>query len=108
MEARIFPFELPARPCRFCLCLQGGSVFADFGVDEAGLVFLLRISFDGYGCCVAPATIGRMSAQDSGALLAMVDADAIDTDHATRVLTAYFRDNESCLWPDALRDHGLL
>src|SRR5262249_40994833 len=62
----------PTRPCHFCLCLQGGSVFADFDVDPDGRVFAVRVSFDGYGCCAAPTHVDRMSMRDSEVLLAIV------------------------------------
>lgn len=45
---------MPTRPCRFCLSFQGDSVFADFDIDETRQMFLLRISFDGYGRCRKP------------------------------------------------------
>jgi len=70
MEIEFFPPMLPSRPCRFCLSLQGGSVFSDFDVDPDGRVFAVRVSFDGYGCCDALAGIGRMSILDSESLLA--------------------------------------
>jgi hypothetical protein len=50
MDIALYPPMLPTRPCRFCLSLQGASVFADFDVDADGRVFAVRVSFDGYGC----------------------------------------------------------
>jgi hypothetical protein len=107
MEVALHPPMLPTRPCRFCLSLQGGSVFADFDVDADGLVFALRVSFDGYGCCHAPADVGRMSAHDSDLLLAMVKAGSIDVG-AADVLRAYFQQNRDAFWSDALTSHGLI
>lgn len=95
---------MASRPCRFCLSLQGCSVFADFDVDD-GLLYLARISFDGFGCC-RPETIGRMSAEDSIELLAMVETNAFDG--AERILRRYFRQVRDALWPDALERHDLL
>jgi len=67
IAVQIYPV-MPTRPCSFCLCLQGGSVFADFDTDEASIISLRRVSFDGYGCCeVEPTT--RMSSGDSRLLL---------------------------------------
>lgn len=106
MEIALFP-PMPTRPCRFCLRLQGGSVFADFGVDPDGRVYATRVSFDGYGCCHAPAEIGRMSERDSEALLEMVQQGSIDP-AAASVLRTYFDANRGALWDDALAHHGLL
>jgi hypothetical protein len=107
MEIEIYPPMLSSRPCRFCLSLQGDSVFADFDVDADGRVFAVRVSFDGYGCCDAPANVGRMDAHDSDALLAMVKQGSIDAT-ASDVLRAYFRQNRDAFWSDALADHGLV
>jgi hypothetical protein len=96
---------MQTRPCRFCLALQGHSVFADFDVDD-GRVFPVRVSFDGFGCCHVPADVARMSARDSEALLAMVEAGAIDG--AEPILRAYFRQIRDAVWSDALERHDLL
>lgn len=106
MEIALYP-PMPTRPCRFCLSLQGGSVFADFDVDPDGRVFALRVSFDGYGCCDAPADVGRMSATDSARLLAMAEAGCVTPD-AAQILRTYFRANHTAFWDDALVHHRLL
>jgi hypothetical protein len=107
MDIELYPPMLPNRPCRFCLSLQGGSVFADFDVDPDGRVFAVRVSFDGYGCCHATAEVGRMNISDSKALLAMVSQGTIHSE-AAQVLRAYFQQNRDALWSDALAEHGLL
>jgi hypothetical protein len=106
MEVALYP-PMPSRPCRFCLSLQGGSVFADFDVDADGRVFAVRVSFDGYGCCNAPTDVGRMNAPDSAALLAMAERGSIDTT-AAQILRAYFEQTQDRLWSDALEHHGLV
>jgi hypothetical protein len=106
MEIALVPPMLPSRPCRFCLSLHGGSVFADFDVDDEGRVFAVRVSFDGYGCC-EPAHARLMSQPDSEALLDMVQQGSIDP-AAGPILRAYFRENRHVFWNDALEDHGLL
>lgn len=82
-------------------------MFADFDADHNRRVFAVRISFDGYGCCRAPATIGRMSGPDSETLLAMVEGSAIDS-RAEEMLRSYFRLHRDALWSDALEHHDLL
>jgi hypothetical protein len=107
MDVALYPPMRPTRPCRFCLSLQGGSVFADFDVDPDGRVFAVRVSFDGYGCCPAPADVGRMSGPDSEALLAMVEQGELDP-LAGDLLRAYFREHRDAFWSDALSHHDLL
>jgi hypothetical protein len=107
IAVRIFP-PMPSRSCRFCLSLQDDSVFADFDVDDRGLVFLRRISFDGYGCCDVPETIKRMSNADSLALVEAHDRGEVGGREITTVLRAYFLDNIDVIWSDALIHHGLI
>ena len=106
MEIALYP-PMPTRPCRFCLSLQGGSVFADFDVDPEGRVYAVRVSFDGYGCCEAPADVGRMNLRDSQRLLAMVQRDVIEPTAASALRT-YCHDNRSVFWEDALAAHTLI
>lgn len=109
MKARVFP-PMQTRPCDFCLSLQGDSVFADFAIDRAGRVYLVRISYDGYGCCTPPslAHSGAMSGPDSAELLNAVRRQDVETSSVAAILTAYFSRHQDVLWPDALNDHGLL
>lgn len=107
MDIEFYPPMLPSRPCRFCLSLQGGSVFADFDVAPDGRVFAVRVSFDGYGCCRAPSDVGRMNARDSDALLAMMKKGSIEAP-AAQALRTYFQENREAFWSDALEEHGLL
>ena len=97
----------PTRPCRLCLCLQGGSVFADFDVDPDGRLFALRISFDGFGCCHAPADIGRMNERDSHALLSSLERVEVGKETG-EALRTYFGENAASLWNDALEHSDLI
>jgi hypothetical protein len=95
----------PFRGGRFCLSLQEDSVFADFDVDSDGRVFLLRISFDGYGCCSGDFT--KLNPEDSGLLLDAVGRNAVARPEIQILLRAYFAANKGLIWSDALESHGL-
>ena len=105
-----YPPMLPTRPCKFCLSLQGGSVFADFDVDETGRGYIVRISFDGYGCCHPDfgSDAGRMSKQDTDALLDAVAHDKVDTKTVTGILSEYLATYQEQMWSDALIEHDLI
>jgi hypothetical protein len=104
MEIDLWTWEGGTRPCRFALSLDGGCVFADFDVDaQTGQVFLVRISFDGHGCCRAPDDVGRMTFDDSSVLLELADGRDVDTTVVDPILRRYFCANEQLLWSDALR-----
>ncbi|REJ88073.1 MAG: hypothetical protein DWQ34_23395 [Planctomycetota bacterium] len=98
---------IPSRPCEFCLSLQDDSVFADFDVNETGCLVLARISFDGFGCCATRDDIEAMCADDSRALLKMIEDGALDSEECDRILRAYFQQNRDVIWPDALDHHAL-
>jgi hypothetical protein len=101
----------PSRPCNFSLCLeaQGGSVaFADFDIDPNGSVFLVRISFDGYGCCQTGTNITRMPLNESGILVEAVNADDVDRKDIRDILSWYFQQNDNVIWRDALEEFELV
>lgn len=99
---------MPTRPCRWCLSLQDGSVFADFDQDADDRIFLRRISFDGYGCCHLPEAVTRMSSPDSRVLIDSFARNSIDNPRIEPLLRAYFQHIADMVWRDALIDHELI
>ena len=99
---------MPTRPCSFCLCLQGGSVFADFDTDDASLVSLRRISFDGFGCCEPKEPTRKMDPEASRSLLNAIDSGGLEDLLIQDILRKYFRENADVIWSDALTEHELL
>ncbi len=104
--------EVPiqSRPCQYCLAMQNDSVFADFGVDEQGCLFILRISYDGYGCCEPEpkAKPGVISKESSMRLIALIENNELKKPEATSILKEYFLENKEILWSEALKEHGLV
>jgi hypothetical protein len=88
--------------------LQGGSVFADFDTDDADIISLRRISFDGYGCCKVGESITKMSSGDSHLLLDAIARGEFESVEVEEVLRKYFRENKDVIWSDALAEHDLL
>ncbi len=101
---------MPTRPCSYCLALQDDSVFADFDVDESGCLYLIRISFDGYGCCSLDPkiAIGKIDNEKSAYLLTKIENNDFQEAEASQILHDYLRANKELLWEDALRDHKLI
>ena len=99
---------MPTRPCRFCLCLQDGSIYADFDTDDADIIFLRRISFDGYGGCKVEESIRKMSSAASRLLLDAIARDELDNLEVEKVLREYFRENKDVIWSEALEAYDLL
>jgi hypothetical protein len=97
-----------SRPCRFSLCLQGGSVFADFSIDSDGRVYLVRISFDGFGCYVTEGKVARMPLDESHTLVNLVNTDDVNRDEIREILYRYFDQNQNVIGREALVEHELL
>jgi hypothetical protein len=99
---------MPSRPCAFSLALQDDSVFADFDLDAQQRVVLVRISFDGFGCCRVGGRATAMSAADSARLIALVRSKQLQATTVGPMLSAYFETLAGVVWEDALRHHKLL
>lgn len=98
----------PSRPSRYCLSLQDDSVFADFDLDDNGRIFLLRISFDGYGCCPTAESARAMSTEDSNEFVSLIESDGVNTSEMRSILSRYFSENSDVIWKDALMEHELI
>ena len=81
-------------------------MFADFDMDDAGSVFLRRISFDGYGCCGGD--FKKMNPADSRVLVEAVDRGAVENPKVETILLEYFSQNSGVIWSDALASNELL
>jgi len=107
IEIRKFDDMPASRPSRWCFGLQDDSAFADFDLDEHGCVTLLRISFDGYGCCRTPGA-RAMDSETSRRWIGLVEANDFDSGEMQSILTDYFRENSDVVWKDALEEYNLL
>lgn len=99
---------MPSRLCSFCLCLQGGSVFADFDTNETELVSLRRISYDGFGCCEPREFTTMMNIEASRSILHAMATHTLETQLVEDILRNYFRENAEVIWRDALIEHDLI
>lgn len=98
----------PSRPSRYCLGLQNDSAFADFDLDDEGRIFLLRSSFDGYGCCETAKSARAMDATDSKDFIGLIESDRVNTPEMRSILYRFFSENSDVIWKDALLEHKLL
>mmetsp|Transcript_22671 Transcript_22671/g.33135 ORF Transcript_22671/g.33135 Transcript_22671/m.33135 type:complete len:112 (+) Transcript_22671:40-375(+) len=95
------------RDCFLQLCLQRGAVYIDFDETESyegKTLSMVRMSFDGYGCCTAKGN--PMPKADADALKRAIPEE--DIAEASAIIERYIRANRHLLWEDALVEHGLL
>lgn len=97
-----------SRPSDLCLGLQDDGVFVDFSKDSEGILSLLRISYDGYGCNSGVENVRPLSAEDSNTLLNAVENGHINSPVVHAILLEYFEQNKTYLWEDALQKHSLV
>merc|ERR1712176_1574007 len=94
------------RECNFQLCTND-CIYADFFADDDSAVKLLRISFDGYGCCDCT-NVNMMDENDAKELLAWVNARRIsDQDRCDKIMARYCTQNKEVIWEDALKEYEL-
>lgn len=104
---------MPTRHCDVCLALQDDCVFADFKLDGSQL-YLVRISFDGYGCCYPSweSTPVKMTEGESARIVEYVRASNTNRSEAysevLHSLSLYFLRCERAVWADALREYNLV
>ena len=97
---------MPTRPCLYCLCFNGSCVFADFDVAD-GKLFIVRISFDGYGCYRVNNKDWAIGASDSKRMSDWIESNNVDHAEMREVLTDYFRRRQTSDFDDALAHNGL-
>lgn len=107
MDVRIFE-PMSTRPCKYCLVLQDGAVFADFQINEAGNLYLVRISYDGYGCCETENRIVGIEAANTNELISAIESNNLNTQIVATILSGYFRAHKDALWEDALLEYELI
>ena len=97
-----------SRPGRYCLGLQNDSVFADFDLDNERRVFLIRISFDGFGCYGTAEEAKAMSPDISSRFINLVESNDVASGELARILSQYLRQNQDIISRKPLIDHNLL
>ena len=88
-------------------CLEG-SVFADFKISSDNLIILVRISFDGYGCCNLDETAQSLNATDSLEFLEEIGKETFNQEAICRLVQTVIQLNQNLIWNDALKEYGLL
>ncbi|MGJ7523079.1 hypothetical protein ACSFA0_21535 [Variovorax sp. LT1P1] len=97
----------PTRPADFYLGCLDGSVFLDFNHSATG-VSLVRISFDGYGCCDVGDKAISMNKSDSNDFLKVIALEQIDQKKMADIVCRSLQINQHLLWVDALQEYGFL
>ncbi|WP_133607242.1 hypothetical protein [Flavobacterium cheniae] len=88
-------------------CLDS-AVFLDFNVSDENLVYLIRISFDGYGCCNFEDKSKPLSIEDSKIFIQFINQDEFFQNIIGSLVKKAIRINKENIWIDALNEYELL
>ena len=108
-EFSFFKTSMPeTRKADFYLGCLDGAVFVDFNILSDNLVSLVRISFDGYGCCTLEDTAECFNVTDSQEFLKEIEQENLNQETIGRLVTKIVQMNKDFIWNDALEEYGLL
>lgn len=88
-------------------CLDG-SIFLDFDKSGENLVSLVRISFDGYGCCNLNEKAKFLDKQDSDLFIAEMNNENLNQVIITYLVLKAIQNNKDIIWNDALLEYKLI
>jgi hypothetical protein len=109
IEQRFFVTVMPSsRPADYYLGYMDGCVFIDFNNYEAGSVRLVRISFDGYGCCELGEKSIPLEESDSLRFKDIISKDTIVQNQLLTIVKEAIRLNRKLIWEDALEKYNLI
>ena len=103
-------FSTPTRKSAYSFGFQDSSVYADFNINLNKCLYLIRISFDGYGCCypdwiAEPLEINQTQSLE---VLKMLEENDFDNPKMSSIFSSYFKSCGNAIWKDALKEHNLV
>lgn len=96
------------RPADFYLGGLDGAVFMDFCLNEKSQIALVRISFDGFGCCQLPKQTTPLSNEDSVSFVRGMQQEDLNQAAITTLVQQLLRQNQAHIWAEALERYQLL
>lgn len=88
-------------------CLEG-SVFLDINFSTDDLIYLRRISFDGYGCCNLDNISKNLDNDLSKEFVNEINKENIDQVKITKIVLELISLNIDYIWNDALEEYKFI
>ena len=88
-------------------CLDS-SVFIEFNRTQDNLISLVRISFDGYGCCNLDENGLSLNLNDSVEFIMEMENDNLNQENISRLVKEIIKVNKDHIWMDAIQEYGLI
>lgn len=96
------------RKADFYLGCLDGSVFIDFNRIENDQISLIRISFDGYGCCNLDKKAESLNKEESALFIEELNKDILNQEAITVLVKKAIEINEERIWNNALQEYELI
>ena len=108
-EFNFFKTSMPGtRKADFYLGCLDGLVFIDFNLSNDKFISLVRISFDGYGCCNLYGKAESLNLMDSQEFLKEIEKEILHQETMGRLVRKIIKMNTCLIWKDAIEKYGLL
>lgn len=99
---------LSSRKADYYLCCLDASVFIDFNLSDQNTIYLVRISFDGFGCCNLSGNISHLSMTDSELFINQMKKETLNQMIITKLVKKLIKANLDLIWRDALERYNLI
>ena len=96
------------RKADFYLGCLDGSVFIEFNRKENDQISLVRISFDGYGCCNLDKKAESLNKEESALFIEELNKENLNQEAITELIKKAIEINEEHIWNDALQEYELI
>ena len=108
-DFEFFKTTMPeSRKADYYLGCLDGSVFIDFSRLSNDQISLIRISFDGYGCCNLDNKAELLNKEESALLIKELDNEPLNQEVITALVKKAIEINAEHIWNDALEEFGLI
>jgi len=88
-------------------CLDS-SVFIDFNHSKDNRIFLVRISFDGYGCCNLDERAKYLDKENSQKFITEIKKEKLNQEKIEKLVKEAIKINKEYIWTDAIEEYGLI
>ncbi|MFD2567322.1 hypothetical protein [Pseudotenacibaculum haliotis] len=88
-------------------CLNS-SMFVDFNRSENDQISLIRISFDGLGCCNIEGEPIPLDATDSQSFISEIEQEKLNEDAMSKLILKAININKEFIWDEALERYDLI
>ena len=109
LKLDFFKTSMPStRKADYYLGCLDNSVFIDFNRTQDNLISLVRISFDGYGCCNLDENGLSLNLNDSVEFIMEMENDNLNQENISRLVKEIIKVNKDHIWMDAIQEYGLI